>query len=342
MLVGLSGCASLSWYGQAASGQIDILSKRQDIAQLLDNPATEPELASRLRLALDIRSFAVEELGLPDSPSYTQYADLGRDAAVWNVVAARRFSVEPKTWCYPLAGCLAYRGFFGRSGADALAEELKEQGLDVAVFPVPAYSTLGWFADPVLNTMLGRGETWLAGLIFHELTHEQLFVKGDTGFSEGYAVAVERIGIERWLSSRGKIAELEMWRQARALQDRFTGLLLATREELREVYSANIPDTEKAERRLEAFESLKAEVRAFDEATGDGRFSRWASRDINNAHLALISTYESSINGFMRIYESCQRNLQCFHDRVAELSKADADTRMHLLSDTGTLATDPA
>jgi predicted aminopeptidase len=340
VLVGLSGCASLSWYGQAASGQIDLLSKREDIVQLLADPATDPVLAKRLRLALELRAFAVAELGLPDSPSYTQYADLGRDAAVWNVVAAPRFEVQPKTWCYPLVGCLAYRGFFKRDQAVAFVEELVAEGYDAALFPVPAYSTLGWFADPVLNTMLDRGEPWLAGLIFHELTHERLFLKGDTAFSEGYAVAVERIGVERWLRSRGQVAQLEAWRTSRALQGQFTELLLAARQELSMLYGENIPEAAKTQRRLKVFEALKTEVSALDEAAG-GRFSRWTSREINNAHLALVATYESSVDGFLLIFESCQRDIQCFHDRVAELSEADADTRMRLLSDTGPLATDP-
>ncbi len=334
MVSSLTGCASLSWYGQAASGQLNLLSKREDIADLLADPTTDPELSERLRLALAIRDFAVEELKLPDSLSYTVYADLGRPAAVWNVVAARRFEIEPKTWCYPMVGCLAYRGFFDPQQAEQVAEKLKAEGYDAAVFPVPAYSTLGWFADPVLNTMLGRGDAWLAGLIFHELTHEQLFLKGDTAFSEGYATASERIGLERWLTARGDLDELGRWRREQALQTRFTEMLLETRAALAAVYRSDLSNVRMQERREQMFEALKTRVRALDVEVGDDRFTRWAARDINNAHLALVATYESSVEGFMRIYAACQSDMACFHNRVAELAKADADTRRRVLSDT--------
>jgi predicted aminopeptidase len=334
VLLGLSGCATLSWYGQAASGQLDILSKREDIAQLLADPATDPVLAERLALALDIRAFAVSELGLPDSRSYTRYADLGRAAAVWNVVATPRFDLTPKTWCYPLVGCLAYRGFFHRERADAVAAELLAQGLDAAVFPVPAYSTLGWFADPVLNTMLGRGEAWLAGMIFHELAHEKMFVRGDTAFSEGYAVTVERVGVERWLTGHGDVAALADWQRAEALQADFTAELMAVRDQLRSIYGSDLPEPELEAARAAAFEELRVRVSALDERAGDERFSRWAAREINNAHLALVATYESAVAGFMRLLAACEGQLACFHERAAELGRADSATRQRILSDT--------
>jgi predicted aminopeptidase len=333
-LYGLSGCATLGWYGQAASGQLDMLSKREDIAQLLADPETDPVLAERLGLALDIRAFAVAEIGLPDSPSYTRYADLGREAAVWNVVAAPRFDLSPKTWCYPLVGCLAYRGFFDRAQAEAAAAELASEGLDTAVFPVPAYSTLGWFADPVLNTMLGRGEAWLAGLIFHELAHEKLFVRGDTTFSEGYAVTVERLGVERWLTGRGDAEALARWRQEAALRAYFTAELLAARDELRSLYGSDLPEPDLEAARFAVFEQLRIRVSALDERAGDDRYSRWAAREINNAHLALVATYESAVAGFMRLLAACEGELACFHARAAALGRADSATRQRILSDT--------
>ncbi|WP_203594547.1 aminopeptidase [Wenzhouxiangella limi] len=334
MLLGLSGCATLGWYGQAASGQLDILSKREDIAQLLADPDTDPVLAERLALALDIRAFAVAELGLPDSRSYTRYADLGREAAVWNVVATPRYALEPKTWCYPLVGCLAYRGFFDRDRADAVAAELSAQGMDAAVFAVPAYSTLGWFADPVLNTMLGRGEAWLAGLIFHELAHEQLFVRGETAFSEGYAVTVERVGVERWLSARGDAGALARWHKEQALQAEFTTELMAARERLGSIYGSGLPEPEAETARAAVFADLRARVSALDARAGDERFSRWASREINNAHLALAATYESAVAGFMRLLAACEEELACLHKRAAALGRADSATRQRFLSDT--------
>ena len=335
MLLGLSGCATLGWYGQAARGQLDILSKREDIAQLLADPATDPLLAERLALALEIRAFAVAELGLPDSRSYTRYADLGREAAVWNVVATPRFDLTPKTWCYPLVGCLAYRGFFDPDRARTLADELTGQGFDAAVFPVPAYSTLGWFADPVLNTMLRRGDAALAALIFHELAHERLFLRGDTEFSEAYAVTVERVGVERWLEARGDGEALDRWHRNQALQAEFTALLLDGRSALIELYASNMAESAMVIAREAIFADLRAAVSALDAHSGDQRFSRWAEREINNAHLALVATYEGAVAGFKRLLADCERDLVCFHARAAELAQADQRTRAELLGDTG-------
>lgn len=334
MLCSLSGCATVGWYGQAARGQLDILSKREDIAQLLADPATDPELAERLALVLEIRAFAVAELGLPDSRSFTRYADLGRDAALWNVVATPRFDMAPKTWCYPLVGCLSYRGFFNRERALASAAELAAQGYDTAVFPVPAYSTLGWFADPVLNTVLRRSDAELAALIFHELAHENLFLRGDTAFSEGYAVAVERVGVERWLQARGDLGTLARWRQSRDVQAEFTRLLMAARGDLIELYASDMDEPAMQAARARRFDDLAASVAALDGRSGDERFSRWAQRDINNAHLALVATYEAAVAGFLRMLKACDDELSCFHGRAAELAKADERTRWRVLGDT--------
>ena len=338
MVFSLSGCTTFSWYGQAARGQLEIMSKREDIAELIGRPDTDPALAERLGLVLEIRAFAVVELGLPDSRSYTMFADLGREAAVWNVVATPRFDLQPKTWCYPLVGCLAYRGFFRQERAEALARRLGEQGHDAGVFPVSAYSTLGWFADPVLNTMLARNDARLAALIFHELAHEKLFVRGDTQFSEGYAVAVERIGVERWLSARGEYEVLERWRRDEALHGQFTERLMATRAELIELFASGRSKTEMAALKAQTFDGLRAELQALDEATGERRFSRWAERDINNAHLALVATYEASVGGFLRLYAECERDLACFHARATELAQADEATRHRVLGDTAAIA----
>lgn len=338
LVFSLSGCASLAWYGQAARGQLEIMSKREDIVALIERPDTDPALAERLRLVLDIRAFAVDELGLPDSRSYTMFADLGREAVVWNVVATPRFDLRPKTWCYPLVGCLAYRGFFRQDRAHALAQRLSKQGYDAAVFPVTAYSTLGWFADPVLNTMLQRSDARLAALIFHELAHEKLFVRGDTEFSEGYAVAVERIGVERWLYARGEFEALEQWRGEEALHGQFTERLMATRAELIELFASARSEAEMLTLKAEAFAALRAALEALDAKTGDRRFSRWAEREINNAHLALVATYEASVGGFLRLYAECKRDLGCFHHRAAELARADEATRRRVLGDTAVIA----
>jgi len=187
---------------QAARGQLDVMSKREPIDKLIEAPDTPEELAARLRLVSEARQFAIDELLLPDNDSYRSYADLGRDYVVWNVFAAPEFSLDPKTWCFPIAGCVAYRGYFSEDAARRKADQLAEDGLDVAVGGVPAYSTLGRFDDPVLNTMMHWEDADLVATIFHELAHQVLYVKNDSAFNESFATTVEEIGIERWLTSR--------------------------------------------------------------------------------------------------------------------------------------------
>lgn len=327
----LSGCATVGWYGQAVRGQVELLCKRQDIAELIADPATPDDLRRQLTTALDAREFAVAELGLPDSRSYTLYADLGRDAAVWNVVAAPRFSMEPKTWCYPFVGCLAYRGYFRPEGAEALARRLGREGHDSAVFPAAAYSTLGWFADPVLDTMLEQDEVRLAGLIFHELAHEKLHVRGDTAFNEAYATFVEREGIRRWLHARGDSARLERWEQDLAVEQAFIDLLLAARSRLVELYGRDLDAERMAEEKAARFGRLRHEYRQFEQRHETRRFRNWFDRPLNNAHLVMVATYESGVSAFRELLGECAGQLSCVHDKAQALADAPAPRRERFL-----------
>lgn len=327
----LSACATLSWYGQAARGQIELLAKREDIAEMIADPATPPDLRKRLETVLEIRDFAVTALELPDNRSYTLYADLERDAAVWNVVATPRFSMTPKTWCYPIAGCLAYRGYFRRDRARSEADRLAEDGLDAAVFPATAYSTLGWFADPVLNTMLDHDDVRLAGLIFHELAHQERHVKGDTAFNEAYAGFVERVGVRRWLRANGERERLARYRDELALTEAFTRLLLDARERLIELYERDLDPERMAAAKDEAFERLRADYEAFSREHDTRRFDAWFDRSLNNAHLAMVATYESGMTAFEQLFEDCEGDIACFHDRSAALAAADDAERRRFL-----------
>lgn len=331
-MAGLSGCATLAWYGQAARGQLEVLAKREDIAEKIADPATPEDLRERLRTVLEIREFASGSLGLPDSGSYTRYADLGREAPLWNVVAAPRYSVEPKTWCYPLVGCVAYRGFFRRSGAQALASELAETGMDVAVFPATAYSTLGWFDDPVLESMLSLDDAELAELIFHELAHERVYVAGNTAFNEAYASFIGRLGVRRWLLDRGDMAGLERWRERRKLDRAVTEALLAARAELDRDYASHQDPAVLEQARQRGFESLRRRLRELAETHDTARLDGWLARPVNNAHLALVATYESGIAAFERLYrDECHQRLACVHERVRELARADEEARAAFL-----------
>ncbi len=326
-----SGCATLAWYGQAASGQLDLLSRREHIADLLADPATDPELKRRLALVLEMRDFAVAELGLPDSRSYTRYADLERDAAVWNVVAAPAFSLAPRRWCYPMVGCLAYRGFFDRERASALAGQLADEGYDSAVFPAVAYSTLGWFADPVLNTMLAWDDARLAGFIFHELAHEKLFVRGDTAFNEAYATLIEREGLRAWLTARAELDALAAWESDQALSAALTETMLAAREELTALYQRDWPPATMAAAKDEAFRQLGLSLAATAAAHGHPEPERWTARPLNNAHLAMAATYEAGVAAFAALFADCAGSWTCFHQRSRSLASESAEARRHFL-----------
>jgi predicted aminopeptidase len=332
VLLGLGGCATVAWYGQAARGQIEILAKREDIAELIADPATEPVLRERLRTVLGIRDFASKELDLPDSGSYSDYADLGRDAPLWNVVAAPAYSVTPETWCYPLVGCLAYRGFFNRERAWALAADMAAEDFDVAVFPATAYSTLGWFDDPVLDSMLELSDPALAELIFHELTHEMLYVRGDTAFNEALATFVGREGTRRWLARQGDDAVAREWRAGQAVDRLLTEALMAARERLARGYEQAAGEEERAAVKSREFERLRAELRRLADSEGGHRIEAWASGELNNAHLALVATYEAGVVAFESLYRSeCAEDFGCLYERARALAEADAQRRAAFL-----------
>ena len=224
----LSGC----YYMQAARGQMEINRKREPIAEVLSAESTPEQLASQLQVVLQARQFSIDELGLPDNDSYRSYADLERDYVVWNIVAVPEFSLQPKTWCYPVVGCVSYRGYFSRDKAADLAKRLRGDGFDVAFGGVAAYSTLGRFDDPILNTMTHWGDDDLVAVMFHELAHQVLYIKDDTEFNESFATAVEEIGMERWLASRQQSDKLDAWQARRALRAEFTQLVGLLRSEL--------------------------------------------------------------------------------------------------------------
>lgn len=311
---------------------MEVLSKREAIVALIEDPETDPELAARLSLVLDIRRFATDELHLPDNRSYTQYADLGRDAVVWNVIAAPEFSLTPKTWCYPVAGCVAYRGYFRRERADRLAARLRDEGWDVSVSPVPAYSTLGRFADPVLSTMMHWSDPQLAGIIFHELTHQKTYVRGDTMFNEAYATFVERIGVERWLAGQNHL--LETWRRKEVLNRQFRALIMATRDELNALYARDLPAGDMRAAKAAAIETLKTRYRDFSRRAGDGRYDGWAARDLNNAHLALFFTYEAGVEAFAGLFERVGGDIELFHRAVQTVAEGDESARTAFLNGT--------
>jgi len=311
---------------------MELLLKRKDIEKLLASPETAEEKRRKLELVLELRDFAGDELSLPDNGSYAGFVKLERDAVVYNVIAAPEFSVAPRTWCYPLVGCLAYRGYFDRNAAERRARILSERGLDTLVSPVAAYSTLGRFNDPVTSPMLEFSDLRLAGLLFHELAHQRVFVKGETGFNEAYATAVERAGVRRWLKLNGDGASLQTWETLRRQEARFTRLLLQTRTELEAVYAAALPMQEMREAKQAVFETLRMRHAEFRQAPGGDRFDAWMAQDLNNAHLALLATYEAGTDAFADLLAEYDGDFERFHQAVERLAAAGRDVRADFLN----------
>jgi predicted aminopeptidase len=288
----LGGC-SLPYYWQAAGGQMQLLAKRTSIAALLDDPDTDPALRARLETVVGIRQFAIDELGLPDNRSYTTYADLGRPFAVWNVVAAPEFSVQPETWCFPVAGCVSYRGFFRREAAERFQARLDARGFDTYLGGVRAYSTLGFFADPVLNTMLAGSDTDLAALLFHELAHQRLYIRDDSALSEAFASAIEQYGTELWLTRHGDEGAVALYHERLARRSDFAALVARQRDRLALIYARDDPEEVMREAKRAAFVTLQDEYRQTRSAWGDvPDYDAWFAQPLNNAIIAAVVTYE--------------------------------------------------
>ncbi|MGO1070975.1 aminopeptidase [Lysobacter sp. CA199] len=317
-----SACTSLGYYGHVARGQGDILMRRQPIERLLDTSATDPELARRLRWVLKARAFASERLGLPDNPSYRGYADLGRDYVVWNVYAAPAYSVNGVRHCFLGAGCVEYQGFFDKAKADRLALALQKKGLETYVDGVPAYSTLGWFDDPVLNTMMRWGDDELVGTIFHELAHQKIFVKSDAAFNESYANFVQARGLRQWHEYVGNTSASYDNSQRKA----FLAMVLELRSRLATIYASGLDQAAMDARKDEAVSGFRERFRQWREDAGAGGWDEWAAGPINNAKLVPFGLYDDWTESFEALFRQAGDWPQ-FYDCVQVLARMSADER---------------
>lgn len=331
----LAGCGTL-YVAQAARGQMQILNARKPITRVLADPRTDAKLKARLEEVRLAREFASRELGLPNNKSYTSYADLKREFVTWTVVATPEFSVEPREWCFPIVGCVSYRGYFSERAAGKYAARLQEEGLDVMVGGVPAYSTLGKFNDPILNTMMGYGDDELASIIFHELSHQVVYVAGDTPFNEAFAVAVEQEGLARWLKSRGRENDLGRYLKRRTRQAESLALVSRYRRELVQLYEAPIPESEMRERKTAVFSRLVAELR--EKLGAESALAAELDGRPNNARLASLATYYECVPGFQRVLAEQDHDLPRFYAAVRELAKLPRDQRHARLCVAGTRA----
>ena len=324
----LAGCANLAYYAQAVSGQMELLQRAQPISTITDDPDADPNLKRALAKVVQVRAFASRELQLPDNQSYTSYADLKRPFVVWNVFATAEFSTAPKQWCFVGVGCVNYRGFFSKADADSFAEELRREGYDVSVGGVPAYSTLGWFNDPVLNTFIGYAETELARLIFHELAHQLVYVRDDSVFNESFATAVELEGVRRWLECNGSAVQRAAWIATQQRQMAFTEIVFNTRRRLQVLYASGVNDTDKRAAKTRLFAELRAELTRL-QTTQDGvkRSDRWQSLQLNNAHLASIATYTQWLPAFQALLVQQHGDLERFYAAVRDMSRLPTTER---------------
>ena len=314
----LSGCSSVSYYSQLASGQWQLLRAREPISDVIADPSRPQPLRDHLAQSQKARVFASEHLHLPDNQSYRLYADIGRPYVVWNVFATSEFSLSPHTHCFPIAGCVAYRGYYNQGAARGEAALLKQQGMDVAMGGVEAYSTLGWFNDPIMNSMLHWGDERLATLIFHELAHQRFYVKDDTEFNESFATFVEQEGTRQWREARGLApASLTAVKQ----RDEFTQLVLDTRQRLEKLYAQPLSAEVMRGAKAAEFERLRSDyrVRRDSQWGGDKRYDAWINQPLNNARLLPFGLYDRWVPAFAALFRQEGGDWQSFYRAVEKM-----------------------
>ncbi|HUP06748.1 MAG TPA: aminopeptidase [Caldimonas sp.] len=333
LAAGLAGCETIGYYAQSIGGHLAIVRAARPVPEVIADPQTDPRLRQRLELAQRIRDFAVTDLHEPDNQSYRRYADLHRSAAIWNVVAAPELSLELERWCFLVVGCVGYRGYYDQAAADDFARGLQARGLETSVYPVPAYSTLGRlpfdsFADPLLNTFIFYPEGELAHLIIHELAHQIAYAPGDTQFNESFAVAVERIGAERWLRLHAGEAAREEAARIEARREDFRALTSRYRTALESLYRSDLPDAAKRARKAELFAAMRAEheVLKRERWAGFAGYDAWFAR-ANNASMGVLAAYNEGVPAFLRLLEREGGDFDRFYAEVKRLAALPADER---------------
>ena len=342
-VIGVSGCHTIGFYGQAAKGQYEIFANQEPIDELMATSNTPAKLKERFMLLEELRAFAKADLKLPIDKHYRKYVDVHRPFVVWNVEAAPEFSMEPKTWWYPLLGSLEYRGYFSKSGATNYAAYLRNRGYDVSVGGVSAYSTLGWFKDPVLNTFIFENDSELAEIVFHELAHQRLFARGDTDFNEAFATTVGQEGARRWLKAKGNIAGLKEYQAHLQHSDEFVHLVMKTRTALERLYGDEITEDGRIKAKLRESSQPVAELRQQKHQLlsqmlsefrqlkqnwdGDTEYDGWFTHPVNNAHLNSVAAYYDFVPGFQQLLEARGGDMEKFYEAASQISKRSKPDR---------------
>jgi len=331
----LAGCSTVGYYSQIVSGHMRIVMGKRPLAEIASDETIDDSIKRRLDLAQRARLFGIEQLNLPNNESYTSFYDTGQEYVTWNVVAAEEFSLNPHNWCFPIAGCVSYRGYYSKEDAESYAAGFKEQGFDVTVNGATAYSTLGWFEDPLLNTMLDRSDPSIASLLFHELAHQQLYVGDDSTFNESFASFVEKEGLKQWQKNEQQVnPQIDQSEMAKELEVRkrrqkeFIALLTSTRDSLAELYeSASEPD-EMRQKKKQRFEQMRVDYAALKASWDDyPGYDQWMSQEMNNARLVAVATYNDYVPAFEVLFKESGSSFDQFYVAALELSKLPLEDR---------------
>lgn len=336
----VAGCSTVGYYSQIVSGHMKIVMGKKPLATVVQDDKTDSKTRHRLQVAAGAREFAIQKLQLPDNDSYTSFYDTKRNYVTWNVVAADEFSFNPRIWCFPVAGCVSYRGYYTKEKAQAYADRLAKEGYDVAVNGATAYSTLGWFADPLLNTMLNRSDASIAALIFHEMAHQKLYVGNDSKFNESFAGFVEQQGLALWQQQQGtsdQLTELEIRRKRHA---DFIQLLRDTRSDLQALYESGIDEPMMRDKKAARYQQLLLDYQSLKLSWNGYRgYDGWFQRELNNARLVSVATYTDYIPAFEVLFDESNRDFETFYLAAQKLSELAPDKRrekMQLLLDRAT------
>ena len=330
----LSGCQSIHYMGQAISGHLDLLNRREPVADLIEDPQTPEKLKKQLLLTTELLAFAEKELSLPAGEQYRSYVQLDRPYVVWNVFAAPELSLEPRTWCYPVAGCTVYRGFFSEKNAGQYAQKLAGRGYDVIVGGVTAYSTLGWFNDPLLSTFIDRSESGLAMLIFHELAHQVLYVPDDSSFNESFATAVAQVGLRRWYIARDNPDQFRRYTEFYADKQKMLLIIADFRGRLRDLYQSSLSENTKRRQKIALFSEMRQEFEShLKQKKSLAVFSDWFAPPLNNARLVSIATYHDHVPAFQQLLKNNQNDLDRFYQQCRRLAEYNPAKRRNALQE---------
>jgi len=334
----ITGCSNLGYYAQSISGQLSILNNRQPIEELLVSDDIDPELKRKLKLTLKIRDFASEELELPENDSYRSYVDTGRPYVVWNIVAAPEFSLKLEEWCFLFAGCIRYRGYFSEEDVVEYSQQYREKSYDVYLRGVAAYSTLGWFDDPILNTVIHRDDIQLVGLIFHELSHQVVYVDNDSAFNESFSKTVELEGIRLWLARNGEEKDFIKYKNDSSRRNDFIQLVISTYDKLEKLYAQNIPASEMRAKKQQVIEEMKDAYQEIKKHwNGYEGYDKWFSTEINNAKIAAITTYADFVPAFTALFKKSNNDFEKFYAAVEELGALPEKERKAKLEKLGSM-----